>query len=93
MPGSPQHVVLAADTVRTVTLDQDYYEVEVAMIADPATLWFRADGQAPVAMGDGTHVLPAALSFLSLRPGSSGPTVVKLLSAGTPTVSVRGVPR
>lgn len=93
MPGSPQHVVLVADEVTTVTLDQDYYEVEVAVIANPATLWFRVDGQVPVAMGDGTHVLPAALSFVTLRPGTSGPTAVKLLSTGTPTVSVRGLPR
>lgn len=91
MAGSPQTVTLVANTVRTVTLDKDYGEVEVSIVNNPAMLWWRADGQNPVAMADGCQVLPAVLSFATARPGTSGPTVVKLLSTGTPTVSVRGI--
>lgn len=89
---SPRHATLVADTVTTFTFTVDYGQVEVAVVADPAVVWFRADGQTPVANATGTHVLPAVLSFMTVKPGTAGPTVVKVLSSGTPTVSVRGVP-
>lgn len=91
MSGSPQTATLVASTVKTFTLDKDYSEVEVSIVENPAVVWWRTDGQAPVAMADGCQVLPAVLSFATARPGTSGPTVVKVLSTGTPTVSVRGV--
>lgn len=88
---SPQHAALSANVITTLTFDQDFSEVEVAIIANPSIVWFRADGQDPVAMTAGTQVLPAALAFSTVRPNTVGNTVVKLLSTGTPTVSVRGI--
>lgn len=90
---NPQHVTLVADTVATVTLDQDFYEVEITNVDGTAEVYFTTDGEDPAIEEDGSHVLPAAIGFVQLRPRSSGDTVVKLISAGTPRVSVRGVVR
>jgi hypothetical protein len=77
--------------VATVTLDADYAEIEVTNVDGVAAVYFTTDGTTPDIAANGSHVLPAAIGFVSLRPRTSGNTVVKLKSAGTPKVSVRGV--
>ena len=88
---NPQHKTLVANTVATVTLDADYFEVEVVNVSGTAEVYFTTDGSAPAIGGDGSNVLPAAIGYVQLQPRTSGNTVVKLISSGTPRVSVRGV--
>lgn len=89
MPDS-RHVTLTADTVATVTLDRQYGAVEVVNVDGAAAVYFTVDGSSPTVAGDGTIVLPAAVSGVEIPPGSDSPTVVKLISEGTPQVAVRG---
>jgi hypothetical protein len=91
MTASPTHVTLTANTVTTVTLDADFSTVEVLNVDGSASVYFTIDGAAPTIEGNGCHVLPAAIGSLAVRSDGSGPTVVGLISAGTPKVSVRGV--
>lgn len=92
MAASPQHVTLVAATVSTLTFDEDFAEVEVMNVDGTAAVYYRFDGVAPVVGAAGTHVLPAIAGATGIRkPKTSGPTVVKLISAGTPKVSVRGI--
>lgn len=89
---NPQHFTLVANTIKTFTLDADYAEVEVMNLDGAATVYFTIGaGSTPAVGADGSDVLPAAIGFLSLRPKTSGPTVVKTISSGTPTISVRGI--
>lgn len=88
---NPKHVTLSANSVATVTLDDDYPEVEVTSLDGADEVYFTCDGSTPVIGGDGSHVLPAAIGFLALRPRTSGNTVVKLKAVTAVRVSVRGV--
>lgn len=90
--GSPQHVTLAAGgPATTVTFDQDFEQVEVLNVDGAAAVYFRVGATAPTVEGTGSHVLPAAISSVEVPVYTSGPTVVKLISAGAPKVSVRGL--
>lgn len=89
MAGSPQHVTLVANTVATLTFDSDAGEVEVLNVDGADAVYVRTDGVAPVVGGTGCDVLPAAIGFVRLKVSTDGPTVVKLISAGTPKVSVK----
>lgn len=89
MPDS-EHVTLAAGTVTTVTLDRQYGSVEVVNVDGAAAVYFTVDGSEPTVEGAGTVVLPAAVSGVDLSASSDDPTVVKLISSGTPKVAVRG---
>lgn len=91
MAGSPQHATLVADTVTTLTFDTDFRLVEVVNVDGVAEVYFRFGGTAPTVGGVGCHVLPAAVGSVEIEPRTSGATVCKLISAGTPKVSVRGV--
>lgn len=91
MAGSPQHAVLVAATVATLTFDQDFTAIEVLNVDGAAEVYGRIGADAPTVGGTGCFVLPAAISSLELPVYTAGPTVVKLISAGTPKVSVRGV--
>lgn len=90
MAGSPQHSTLVAATVTTLTFDPDFNWVEVLNVDGAAAVYFRADSTAPTVGGTGCHVLPAAIGSLAVKVFTDGATVVKLISAGTPQVSVRG---
>lgn len=98
-----KHLTLVADTVSTVELaapdpradltsfeDPPARRVEVLNRSGDAAVYFTTDGTAPTVGGDNTHVLPAAVSAVEVDDETPGPTcVVKLISAGTPAVSVR----
>lgn len=95
-PDSPRHATLAADTVTTLTFLTDYARIEVANVDGAALVYFTVDGTTPGIAATGSQVLPAAIGAVELSPRiqgapHSGPTVVKLISAGTPKVSVRGL--
>lgn len=86
-----KHYTLVAATVQTVsTLDDGYNAVEVTNVDGASAVYFTTDGTTPTVAGDDCQVLPAAISSLSVVERSAGaaPTV-KLISAGTPKVSVR----
>jgi hypothetical protein len=87
-----KHATLVAATMDTVTLDGDYKHVEVVNRDGVNEIYFTIDGADPTVAGDNTHVLPAQIGRITVNaaaePGT--PTVVKLISAGTPKYTVRG---
>lgn len=89
MPDS-EHATLVASTVKTITLDAQYGRIEVVNVDGAAIVYFTVDGSTPTVAGDGTLVLPAAIGGWEGAPDSDNPTVVKLISTGTPKVAVRG---
>lgn len=96
MAGSPQHAVLVANQVMTLTFDVDFVRIEVLSVDGADVIYGTVDGTAPVIGAIGTFILPAAIGAVELTPRTmgvahTGPTVVKLISPGTPTVSVRGL--
>lgn len=84
----PQHITLTANTVSTVTLAVDASIVEIVNIDGAAVVYATVDGSTPAVGGEGAWVLPAAICSRELKPRTAGRTVVKLISAGTPMVSV-----
>lgn len=92
----PVHVTLVANTPATVTLDKDYKSIDVCNVDGAAAVYFTVDGSTPTVAGTGTWVLPAVICSMEMTPRDdgdphSGPTVVKLISTGTPKVSVSGL--
>lgn len=86
-----RHVTLTAGDVTVVDLEHNFGRVEVLNRSGTAEVWFRVDGQPPEIGGDNTHVLPAAIAGLDVPDDSPGlSTVVRLISPGSPAVSVRG---
>lgn len=87
-----EHITLTASTVATVTLDADYDNLEVVNVDGTAAVYFLVNPGVtnPTVAGAGTIVLPAAIGAIELQPTGGAATVVKLISAGTPKVAVRG---
>ena len=92
---NPQHYTLVASTVKTFDLDDDYKEVEVLNVDGTAAIYFTVNGTTPVLTSgvgqDGTHVLPAAIGSLQVPCQMDDTPNIKVISSGTPKVSVRGV--
>ncbi len=84
-----RHVTLVADTVATVSLNVNAGRVEVLNRTGAAEVYFTTDSSAPTVGGNNCHVLPAAISALEVADEINGLAVVKLISEGTPAVSVR----
>lgn len=84
--GSPAFA-LVANTVSTVTFDADLNQVEV-INATNAEVWWTCDGSTPdPATGNGYYIPTTGID--RREPPTSGVTVVKLISAATPTVRVQ----
>lgn len=90
MPFS-RHVTLAANTVTPVTSPTNYSRVMVINRDGVAEVYFTTDGTTtPSAGGDNTFVVPSSICALEVADESSGTsTTVKLISPGTPKVTVR----
>ncbi len=89
---SPQHTTLVADETTTVTFDEDYSQVEVLNVDGTDEIWVSFGDGGDIDYGTtGDYVLPAVIGYLTTAPRTSGPTVVRLKSPGTPRVSVRGM--
>ncbi len=84
-----RHVTLVADTVTPVQLHINAGRIEVLNRTGTAEVYFTTDNSAPTVGGDNCHVLPAAISALEVPDEINGLAVVKLISSGTPDVSVR----
>lgn len=82
---------LVASTVDTVTFSRDVDMVEVLNLDGAAEIYFTTDGSTPTVGGANTDVLPAAVNAVERDVPTSGATVVKLISSGTPMYSVVGV--
>lgn len=99
------HATLVAATVSTQTLALVDPVGDLTSFATPprakvgvmnrsgtAAVYFTTDGSTPTVGGANCYALPAALCELVVADETPGATtVVKLISAGTPDVSVRGV--
>jgi hypothetical protein len=80
---------LVASTVDTVTYADDCDMIEVLNIDGASPIYFRVDGTNPVVAGTGAYVVPASAgAALEVTIPTAGGTIVKLISAGTPTYSV-----
>lgn len=85
-----KHVTLVAATVTPITLAANAARIEVLNRDGVAEVYFTTNGVDPVVGADNTHVLAAAIGALEVADETSGQnSVVKLISAGTPKVSVR----
>lgn len=88
------HVTLTADQVEDVELDADYPRVEIVKLDADDEIYGRAGGDhtaEPTVAGDDCFVLPAAICSLEVDVNGRGATHVKLISSGTPRVSIEGV--
>lgn len=80
---------MVAATVDTCTFTgSDLDTVEVVSHDGAAAVYFTVDGSTPTVAGGNCWMLPAASSAVTVPVPTAGATVVKLISAGTPTVSV-----
>ncbi len=91
MATSPWHATLSAGVVLPVVFEQDYERIEVLNVDGAAAVYFRVGQTDPAVAAEGSHVLPAAIGSVELDVTTAGPTEVRLISSGTPKVSVRGV--
>lgn len=83
-------VTLTAATVSTQTFTGfNASMAEVTSLDGAAEVYFTVDGSTPTVGGENCHVLPAAISSLEVKEEISGDAVVKLISSGTPKISVR----
>lgn len=90
-----QIFTLVADTEKIFTLDANYGRVEITVVANPAVIYFNVKDAAIGAVAgsmDGNQVLPAVLCAKTVLDETSGVvSKVRVRSAGTPTISVRGL--
>lgn len=85
-----QHATLVATTVTTMTFTDGFPNIEVTNVDGAAAVYFTVDGTTPTVTGTNCQVIPAAIGSLSVSEESGGATsTVKLISSGTPKVSVR----
>lgn len=82
---------LVAATVDTVTFAADCDAVEVMNETGTSPISFTTDGTAPTVGGNNTYYLPATICSVEVQPDVAGVTVIKLISAGTPSYSVTRV--
>jgi hypothetical protein len=80
---------LAASTVDTVTISRDAGSVRVYFDSGSTPIFFTVDGSAPTVNGANCYRVPASAgASTSVDVTGVAPTVVKLISSGTPTYSV-----
>ncbi len=98
-----EHRTLVAASVTEVTFTSPEPRGDVASFETPPTtrveitnvdgsdrVYFTTDGEDPTVAGQNCHVLPAAIGSAEVDDETPGTNVtVKMISAGTPLVSVR----
>lgn len=105
MAVGPLHATLVANTVTALTLDLPdpapeilststarKARVGVLSVSGGTEIYFTTNGIDPTIGGAACHVLPAVICALEVDDETAGPTsTIKLISAGTPKVSIRAV--
>lgn len=82
-------IALSAATIDTVTFGDDCDKVEVFTKDGTAEVFFTVDGTSPSTSAKNSYYLPAvAGSSLEVTVPTSGKSVVKIISAGTPSYRV-----
>lgn len=79
---------LVANVEEKFTFATSLDEVEVTSSGDD-TAYFTVDGSAPEIDGDKSHRLPRVPSSRTVDVPGDGPTVVRVISSGTPMISVQ----
>ncbi len=94
MAATSQHFTLTADTERVVTLNRNCGMIRIVVVSNPAVIYFNTSNTAIPAVAsnqDGNQVIPAVTAVVEYPDETSGiESVVRLRSAGTPTVMVTG---
>lgn len=83
------NVTLTANTVEVVAFSEDLDEITIVALDGTAAVYITVDGRTPTVGGAATRVMPAAIGTMTLKDRITGPSVVKLISSGTPKVSVQ----
>jgi hypothetical protein len=84
-----RHGTLEPDEIEEVNLGVDVGEVEVMNVDGAEAIYVRTDGEDPEVEGEDSYVIPAVIGSTAIIPvRTAGPTVVKLISAGTVAFSV-----
>lgn len=87
-----KHATLVAATVTTLSLDAGYQSVEVLNRDGAAEVFVTVDGTEPTVEGEDCFALPATIGALEVPAELGGwVTEVKLISSGTPKVTVTGI--
>lgn len=84
-------IPLTPDTEAKVTFRFSVRDVEVENVTGTARVYFTTDGTQPTVKGPNCRALPAALHAVEITRGSysaGANTVIRLVTAGTTTVSV-----
>jgi hypothetical protein len=84
-------IALTPNTVETVTLLWGGV-APIEVISDgAASIYYTLNGDDPTVAGDNCYVIPAGVQAVDTRAHtwSTHPTVVKLISTGSPTISVQ----
>lgn len=80
-------ITLAASTVDTVTFADNVQAVQI--ISDgAAAVYYTVDGSTPTVGGANCYIIPAAVA-VDERVMNTSIDAVKLISSGTPTLSVQ----
>lgn len=94
MPATPLHRTLVADTELVLPLSQNSGTIEIVVVANPAVTYFNTKNVAVPAVAsnqDGNRVIPAVLCAVECEDETLGAnSIVRLRSAGTPTIMVTG---
>lgn len=80
---------LTANAVTVVRFTEDVSEIEIVNMTGTAAVYYTINREDDPTVGDPhAYLVPADIVTVRREPATSGPTVVKLISSGTPTVSV-----
>ncbi len=94
MPASPIHRTMVADTELVLPLSQNSGTIQIVVVANPAVIYFNTRNVAVPAVAsnqDGNWVIPATLASVEVEDETAGAnSIVRLRSAGTPTIMVTG---
>jgi hypothetical protein len=87
----PTHATLVAATVSTVTVDGVFSNLHVKNHTASTVVYARGDGTTPVSAADKNYPVfpvPDEGTCVPTATTDGSTTVIKLISAGTPTVSI-----
>ena len=81
-------LTLTAGKETIVRFDEDCDQIEVLSHDGAAPIYFTTDGSPATVEGPQCRIIPASISSATVHPPTPGGTVVRLISAGAPKVSV-----